>query len=86
MTNLREKRNYWNFDMRLGIRFFLFVFCFYSMTQLLFLSSSLVSLIGFQPSYFGLIITFFCYFEDLVDIPSIDYLTVLEFDLNSKGL
>ena len=86
MKNLRVKRNYWNFDMRLGIRFFVcFLFLFHD-TIVVFVLHSFFSLIGFQPSYFGLIITFFCYFEDLVDIPSIDYFTVLEFDLNSKGL
>ena len=28
MKNLRVKRNYWNFDMRLGIRFFVLFFVF----------------------------------------------------------
>lgn len=69
--------------MRLGISFFL---SFSFLDTIVVFSSILSPLIGFKPSDFGLIITFFCYFEDLVDIPSIDYLTVLEFDLNSKGL
>lgn len=62
------------------------VFFFSFLDTIVVFSSILSPLIGFKPSDFGLIITFFCYFEDLVDIPSIDFLTVLEFDLNSKRL
>ena len=44
----------------------LFFFFFSFLDTIVVFSSILSPLIGFKPSDFGLIITFFCYFEDLV--------------------